>query len=487
MMRRPACESRPCVPAAEADVGERDGEWELCRFTHAPAGDSAETDALTGLPNRQGCVREIDRALAFRHARGALLLIDLDMFRSINGSLGHDCGDCLLRAVAARLQAHLPPGAFLARFSGDEFAVVLRGATLDEAGEQAAGLLECFDEPFAFGGLQLLQQASIGVALYPQHGESANELHSHADLALHRAKKLGRRTWQCYETNMGARVRRRQFLLGRLRRALLGTEFHLHYQPRIELASGAICGWEALLRWNCPGDGAVSPAEFIPVAEDSGLIVPIGEWALREACRQFVSWRNQGLEPGSLAVNLSPRQLRAPQLVERVAAILEETGMPAAMLELEITETAVMEEFDSSADILTRLSDLGVGIAVDDFGTGYSSLAYLRRLPVDKLKIDRSFVRALEDGPHDVAIVRTIIELACTLGLTVVAEGVETEAQLCLLNGARCHEMQGYLFSRPVSPASCVQLMHAGAGLPAALLPRPRPVPPLRTHWAPEW
>lgn len=381
-MRQAVCDLRSCGPAPDGGDGESANPWAICRFAHAVGGGCAETDPLTGLPDRQGCMREIERALAFRHARGALLLIDLDTFRSINGSLGHDCGDCLLRAVAARLRAHLPPGAFLARFSGDEFAVVVRGATLETAGEEAARLLECFDEPFEFGGLQLLQQASIGVALYPQHGESANDLHSHADLALHRAKKLGRRTWQCYETDMGARVRRRQFLLGRLRRALLGTEFHLHYQPRVELVGGQICGWEALLRWNCPGEGAVSPAEFIPVAEDSGLIVPIGEWALREACRQFVSWREQGLAPGSLAVNLSPRQLRAPQLVERVAAILEETGMPAAMLELEITETAVMEEFDSSAGILARLSDLGVCIVVDDFGTGYSSLAYLRRLPV---------------------------------------------------------------------------------------------------------
>lgn len=485
-MRQTACDLRACGVCVDAGVGETCGEWDICRFAGTPGGCAADTDALTGLPNRQACMRDIDRALAFRHAHGALLLIDLDMFRSINGSLGHDCGDCLLRAVAARLQACLSPGALLARFSGDEFAVVVRGATLDEAGVHAALLLECFDEPFAFRGLQLLQQASIGVALYPQHGESASELHSHADLALHRAKKLGRRTWQCYEITMGARVRRRQFLLGRLRRALLGTEFHLHYQPRVDLLSGAICGWEALLRWNCPGDGAVSPAEFIPVAEDSGLIVPIGEWALHEACRQFVSWRNQGLEPGSLAVNLSPRQLRAPQLVERVAAILEETGLPAAMLELEITETAVMEEFDNSAGILARLSDLGVGIAVDDFGTGYSSLAYLRRLPVDKLKIDRSFVRALEDGPQDVAIVRTIIELARTLGLTVVAEGVESETQWRLLQGARCHEMQGYLFSRPVSPASCARLMREGAALPPARLTRPPWAPPLRNDWVTE-
>ncbi|THF59206.1 bifunctional diguanylate cyclase/phosphodiesterase [Pseudothauera rhizosphaerae] len=447
-------------------------------------------DALTGLPNHSAYMLEIERALAFRDARGALLLIDLDLFRSVNGSRGHDCGDCLLCAVAARLNAYLPPGAFLARFDGDEFAVLLHGVTQDGVRAQAERLLECFDEPFLCGELHLLQQASIGVALYPQHGESSSELHSHADLALQHAKQRGRRNWQCYEAGMGAQVRRRQFLLGRLRRALAGNEFFLVFQPRVALASGAVRSWEALLRWDCPDGGAVSPDEFIPVAEESGAIVPIGEWALREACRQFVEWRAQGLDPGSLAVNLSPRQFAVPQLAERIADILAETGMPPTLLELEITETAVMEEFDSAARTLEHLAGLGVGIAIDDFGTGYSSLAYLRRLPVDKLKIDRSFIGALDDSPHDAAIVRTIIELARALGLTVVAEGVETESQLRFLHGVLCHEMQGYLFSRPLCPSACAQMMRDGVRLPGHLLPRPQgpqPLQPEAAHSAPDW
>lgn len=459
----------------------------LARGAQAAAGESR--DGLTGLPDRQAYVHEIERTLDFRHAQGALLLIDLDLFRNVNGSLGHDCGDCLLRAVAARLRTRLPQSAFLARFNGDEFGVLLRGARQAEARTQAEAVLEWFDEPFEFGALQLLQQASVGIARYPEDGESAGELHSHADLALHRAKRLGRRTWHHYEAAMGQGVRRRQFLLGRLRQALLDAEFRLDYQPRVDLGSGTISGWEALLRWDCPDEGAVSPAEFIPAAEESGLIVPIGEWALREACRQFVAWRRLGLPAGSLAVNLSPRQFRAPGLVERLGRIIAESGMVPAELELEITETAVMEELDSAARTLAQLADLGVGLAVDDFGTGYSSLAYLRRLPVDTLKIDRSFIRALDDGPHDAAIVRTIIDLARTLGLCVVAEGVETESQLRFLRAAGCHQMQGFLFSRPVAPVRCEQLMREAAQLPARVRRHPSPETQLHpeTHWAPGW
>ncbi|WP_324779587.1 putative bifunctional diguanylate cyclase/phosphodiesterase [Thiobacillus sedimenti] len=428
-------------------------------------------DDLTGLPNRTAFGERLGQSLA--HAREAqtacaVLLLDLDHFQTVNDTLGHEQGDLLLVAVAGRIRASLPADAFLARFSGDEFVIQLENAPVERAREVGEGLLQVLSREFDIGNDRLGISVSIGIVAYPSDGESASVLMRYADLALHRAKLAGRNCIRVFSRELSEEIQRRVLLEARLKQALERRELVLHYQPKREISTGRLTGWEALLRWQSPELGSVSPDEFIPLAERSGLILPIGEWVLREACRQMRAWQDAGLAAGTMAVNLSARQFRQMDLAEEVSAVLRDTGLAPADLELEITESSLMDNLATAATVLTDLERLGIRIAVDDFGTGYSSLSYLKTFPLHCLKIDRSFIRDIPGDDNDTAIVRTIIALAGTLGLTVVAEGVETEAQLAYLRANRCDQAQGYLFSRPLPPEACLALLRAGPRRAAA-------------------
>lgn len=422
-------------------------------------------DELTQLPNRAALGARLAQSLARARETGtpsAVLLLDLDHFQAVNDTLGHEQGDLLLVAVAARLRVVLPPDAFLARFSGDEFVIQLENAASARAQAVAEKLLEAMRHEFDIGEDRLGISVSIGIVVYPTNEESASVLLRYADLALHRAKLAGRNCLSVFSHELSEELQRRVRLEARLKHALARGELVLHYQPKHEIESGRLMGWEALLRWQSPELGAVSPDEFIPLAERSGLILAIGDWVLREACRQMRAWQDAGLAAGTMAVNLSARQLRQTDLAQRISRILRETGLAASDLELEITESSLMDNLASAATVLADLEHLGLRIAVDDFGTGYSSLSYLKTFPLHCLKIDRSFIRDIPDDDNDTAIVRTIIALADTLGLTVIAEGVETEAQLAYLRANRCDQAQGYLFSRPLPADECRNVSRAG-------------------------
>jgi diguanylate cyclase (GGDEF)-like protein len=428
-------------------------------------------DDLTGLPNRAAFSDRLNGALASgreRQAPCAVLLMDLDHFQNVNDTLGHEQGDLLLVAVAQRVRDSLPESAFVARFSGDEFVILLEETRTEEVREVGESLLQAMNREFDIGSDRLEIGASLGIVSYPNDGDSASTLMSHADLALHRAKASGRNCLSVFSLDLAEEIQRRVLLEGRLKQALQRKELHLHYQPKLEIASGRIVGWEALLRWESPELGPVSPAEFIPVAEQTGLIRPIGSWVLREACRQLHDWQQQGLDAGTVAVNLSTRQFRQKDLAQEVNAALADSGLLPQDLELELTESAIMDNLSSAATVLAELEQLGVSIAVDDFGTGYSSLSYLKTFSIHCLKIDRSFIRDIPGDENDTAIVRTIIALAGSLGLTVVAEGVETPEQLAYLRANRCDQVQGYFFSRPLPPEECVGLMRSGIRRAAA-------------------
>lgn len=419
-------------------------------------------DDLTGLPNRTAFSEQLgDSVLRARHegSSNAVLLLDLDHFQNVNDTLGHEHGDLLLIAVSQRIRATLPGTAYLARFSGDEFMVLLEHVTVDEAKAAGEALLRNMAREFDIDNDRLEISASIGIVTYPTDGESASELMRYADLALHRAKSAGRNCVAVFSRDLAEEMQRRVLLEARLKHALDRRELVLHYQPKLEIATGRLIGWEALLRWQSPDLGLVNPEEFIPVAEQSGLILPIGHWVLREACGQLRAWQDTGIASGTMAVNLSTRQFRQKDLAEEIRGVLGDTGLAPGDLELELTESAIMDNLASAATVLGELERLGIRIAVDDFGTGYSSLSYLKTFPIHCLKIDRSFIRDIPGDENDTAIVRTIIALAGSLGLTVVAEGVETEAQLAYLRANRCDQMQGYFFSPPLTPDECESLM----------------------------
>jgi diguanylate cyclase (GGDEF)-like protein len=421
-------------------------------------------DDLTGLPNRTAFSERLDQSVVrARHegTPGAVLLLDLDHFQNVNDTLGHELGDVLLVAVAERIRANLPEATFMARFSGDEFVILLEHTGVEQARQVGLALLQALGREFDLGDDHLGIGASIGLVGYPTDGESASVLMRHADLALHRAKSSGRNCLTEFSCDLAEEIQRRVLLEARLKHALPRNELKLHYQPKLDILSGRLVGWEALLRWQSSELGAVSPEEFIPVAEHSGLILPIGDWVLREACRQMRAWQDMGLEAGSMAVNLSTRQFRQKDLAEEISVALRDTGLAPQDLELEITESSIMDHLASAAAVLAELEQLGIRIAVDDFGTGYSSLSYLKSFSIHCLKIDRSFINDIPGDDNDTAIVRAIITLAQSLGLTVVAEGVETDAQLAYLRANHCDQMQGYLFSRPLPPDECVSLMRA--------------------------
>jgi diguanylate cyclase (GGDEF)-like protein len=422
-------------------------------------------DGLTGLPNRtmfgQILAREIESARRYGRCF-AVLFIDVDRFKTINDSLGHAAGDELLCEIAARLVGALRASDVVARLGGDEFVVLLQETqTEDEVSAVARKILCAVMRPIMAGGHECRVTSSIGVSMFPADAQDEAALMKNADLAMYMAKEAGKNNHQRYSKESRTRALERMSIEMHLRRALERGELSLHYQAQLDLATHRICGVEALLRWNSPELGAVSPATFIPVAEETGMIVPIGLWVLRAACRQSTAWQRQGLPPVRMAVNLSPRQFAEPGLTADIAAVLQETGLAPQLLELEITEGMVMRDTERTVQLLQDIKSLGVGLAIDDFGTGYSSLAQLRRFPIDTLKVDRSFIREITRNAEDKAITEAIITMGRTLSLTVVAEGVETPEQLALLRDKACDQIQGYHFSRPIPPEQFAELVRS--------------------------
>ena len=414
----------------------------------------AHHDALTGLPNRTLFADRVAQAIARAHRRDgkiAVLFLDLDRFKNVNDSLGHAIGDLLLTAVAERLTNCLREEDTAARLGGDEFIISLPDvADAGEAARVAGRILAELAKPFTIADHQLHADGSIGIALYPADGDTAETLMRNADTAMYHAKESGRANYQFFSAQMTERVSRRLSTETDLRRALEHGEFALHYQPLIDLVTSRVSGAEALLRWPQNEHRLMSPAEFIPIAEDTGLIIPLGEWVLLEACSQAQAW--QARYPGlRIAVNLSARQFRQKDLIGMIERVLGETGLAPTLLELELTESMLMHHAEETVGILTRLDEMGVRLAIDDFGTGYSSLSYLKRFPIHSLKVDRSFVRDISTDPDDAAIVTAIVAMARSLNLDVTAEGVETEEQATFLRSLACHQAQGYYFGRPMS------------------------------------
>ncbi|MFO1285792.1 MAG: EAL domain-containing protein [Rubrivivax sp.] len=452
-------------------------------------------DPLTGLPNRLLFVEQLERALAQaeRHGRRlTIMFVDLDNFKRVNDTLGHRAGDELLCKASARLagalrshdalarseppqlsaaaageggaSANAPAAANIARLGGDEFIVMLTDVrSPDHVAGVARRLVQTLGEPIIVQGTEVFVGGSVGVASYPEDGSDIDTLLMNADTAMYRAKSAGRGGFQLYDRSMNARALDRLHMETRLRRALERDEFVLHYQPRVDVVSGRIVGAEALIRWQHPERGLLPPAEFIPLVEDAGLVVPIGEWAIRTVCRQSAAWLAAGLNPVPIAVNLSSTHFRERELPARVAQALAEHGVPASCLEIEVTESLLISDPELSVGIAQELATMGVLLSIDDFGTGYSSMGYLKKLPIAALKIDRSFVRDLETDPDDAAIVSAIVALAHSLKLKVVAEGVETPAQLAFLQSVQCDEYQGFLTSRAVSVGEFERLLRRRA------------------------
>jgi diguanylate cyclase (GGDEF)-like protein len=430
-------------------------------------------DALTGLPNRPLFIDRLIVAVAHcarRHQALAVFFLDVDRFKDINDTLGHSHGDALLKALALRIRHCVRDEDTVARFGGDEFTLLCqRVESAEDAAKIAQKLLQAVKQPFSIGDHELYVSVSIGISFYPADGVDAESLVKNADTAMYRAKDHGRDNYQIYAPAMNARAMERLARENRLRRALDNGEMELYYQPLIDLPSRRVCGAEALLRWRHPEEGILTPYHFIGSLESSGLIIPVGDWVLREACHQATEWKARHGVDLSVAVNLSERQFQQPDLVDRVRAALEETGLPAGQLELEITENNTMQNAENSIRTLWELKRLGVRIAVDDFGTGYSSLSYLKRFPIDTLKLDQSFVRDVTDDPGDAAIATAVISMAKTLNLTLVAEGVETEGQLAFFLQRQCPRLQGYLFSRPLPASEFDIFVSHGMPLPAFL------------------
>jgi diguanylate cyclase (GGDEF)-like protein/PAS domain S-box-containing protein len=430
----------------------------------------ATHDALTGLPNRAMFSQVLSLTIesARRYGRRfAVMFIDLDRFKTVNDSLGHEAGDKLLLEIAGRLKQVLRASDVVARLGGDEFVVLVQEVT---DGTQVAivarKILSVVLKPMVLLGHECRVTGSIGIALYPSDGPDEESLMKNADKAMYVAKDEGRNSFQFYSQDIESQGLEKMALETNLRQALEKREFSLHYQAKVALETGLISGVEALLRWQSPALGSVPPAQFIPVAEETGLIVPIGRWVLRTACAQNMAWQRQGLPPVCVAVNLSPRQFTDDDLLDDIAEILEETGMRGDLLELEVTESMVMQHIDRAVKVLTAIKGLGVRLAIDDFGTGYSSLAQLKRFPIDTLKVDRSFIREIPNDSDDKAITEAIIAMGRSLSLTIVAEGVETEEQQAFLRQHDCHQMQGYYFSRPIVAEEFADLLRKHVPVP---------------------
>jgi diguanylate cyclase (GGDEF)-like protein/PAS domain S-box-containing protein len=426
---------------------------------------SAQHDSLTGLPNRILVNDRVGQAIiaALRHSKKvAILFVDLDGFKHINDSLGHPTGDKLLQSIAERLVLCVRRSDTVSRQGGDEFVVLLSEVEeAEDAAISAMKILRAVAEPHSIEQHDLHVTASIGLSVYPDDGLNAETLIKNADTAMYQAKDNGRQSYQFFKSAMNVRAVERQSIEESLRRAMERNEFTLQYQPKINLETGQVSGAEALIRWTHPTRGSISPAQFIPVAEDCGLILQIGKWVLREACKQARAWVDAGVPVGTMAVNISSMEFRDDNFLENIFATLRDTGLDPRSLELELTESVLMKRADSAATVLKTLRAKGVRIAVDDFGTGYSSLSYLRKFPIDALKVDQSFVRQITTSPDDTTIVSAIIGMGRSLKLRVVAEGVETLEELAFLRAQQCDEAQGYLFSKPVSPEQFVKLLES--------------------------
>ncbi|MBW4576677.1 MAG: EAL domain-containing protein [Aphanothece sp. CMT-3BRIN-NPC111] len=456
-------ELRQSIQQLQAEIVERQQAEAMIRY-------QALHDLLTGLPNRTLFNEHLKVSLAHAAKNGTLLAVmflDLDRFKTINDTLGHPIGDRLLQSFVERLTGCLRPGDTVARWGGDEFTVLLPYiSSAEEAAKIAQRILDNLIPAFnletngtAGGIVSLHISSSIGIALYPHDGEDGETLLRNADVALYRAKEHGRNNYQFYIPAMNSQASTLLKLENRLYQALEHGEFILHYQPQVNINTLEIVGMEALLRWQHPELGLVPPGQFIPLAEETGLIVPIGEWVLRAACAQNKAWQDAGFSPVRMAINLSPRQFQQANLIALVAQVLSETGLAPEYLELEITETTVMQNVEFVSAMLYDFQKMGVHISMDDFGTGYSSLSYLKKFPFHTLKIDQSFVRELMDNPQDTAIISAVITLGRGLNLRVVAEGVETKEQLELLRSLQCEQMQGYLFSPPLRVEDATQFL----------------------------
>ncbi|MDM3886677.1 EAL domain-containing protein [Pseudomonas sp. BCRC 81390] len=410
-------------------------------------------DTLTDLPNRTLLADRIEQAIAKVAEQGgcfALMFIDLDGFKPVNDAFGHHVGDLLLKAVAARLRGHLHSQDTLARIGGDEFVLLVELQEPNDAVDVAVKQVNLVSRPFRVAEHDLQLSASLGIVLYPGNGQDQHELLRNADAAMYHVKSAGKNGYSFFDVSMNSNARQQLQLVQDLRQALEQRQFRLHYQPKFDAQACQPIGAEALLRWEHPQQGLLLPDRFIGLAEKTGLIIPIGEWVLIEACRQMRQWLDQGYQDWRMAVNLSAIQFCHAGLVESVARALQQSGLPANCLTLEITETTAMHDADASLTVLQRLSDMGVDLSIDDFGTGYSSLMYLKRLPANELKIDRGFVRDLEQDSDDAAIVSAIVALGQALGLRIVAEGVETDKQQAFLTRLGCDSLQGYLLGQPV-------------------------------------
>ena len=456
----------PCILLTARDISQ-------LKIAQAQVRHLAYHDPLTNLPNRALLMDRVSQqtSLLKRHdLRGALLFLDLDHFKHINDSLGHPVGDSVLRIITARLETSVRSEDTVARLGGDEFVVVLTGlkGTLQEVThsvrDTADALRKLLAEPMFLDGQRLQVTPSIGMVILPDHGTQPTDLLKRADIALYRAKDCGRNTVQLFDFAMQTAATERMRMESDLRQALSEQQLLLHYQPKYALASGRIIGAEALVRWHHPQHGMIPPAEFIPLAESTGLVVQVGEWVLEAACAQAQAWKQAGLPPIRLAVNVSAREFTSA-LPSRVAATLARYGLEADWLELEITESTLMHNIERVIGIMDRITALGVALSLDDFGTGYSSLSYLKRFPIDTLKIDRSFTTGIPTDASDCAIASTIISIAQQLHHKVIAEGVETAEQLAFLKSSGCDEVQGYLFSRPLPARDFERALRANWGV----------------------
>jgi diguanylate cyclase (GGDEF)-like protein len=421
----------------------------------------AHYDNLTGLPNRVFFNEILNKALTLASQQKkimAVLFIDLDRFKNINDAMGHSTGDMVLKEIANRLESILRPGDVLARLSGDEFIALLNDIPQAKLASSIADkLLQVCAKTVVIEGREFFVTASVGICIFPYDGASLEDLQKNADMAMYKAKHSGGNNFQYFTKEMNTEAHEHIQLEGHLRKAIPDKEFILFYQPKLDLTSGRITGVEALIRWDSAELGMISPTKFIPLAEETGLILPIGEWALREACKTAKGWQDEGYQPISVAVNLSPKQFRHHDIVELVGSVLKETGLAPEYLNLEITETAVMDNVEEAIERLTEMKKMGIEISVDDFGTGYTSISYLKRFPIDVLKVDQSFIKGIPHSADDVAIVSAVIAMAHNLGMSVVAEGVETEEQMQYLAEHGCDMIQGYFISSP-QPANKVVL-----------------------------
>ncbi|MDE1992567.1 MAG: EAL domain-containing protein [Rhizobiaceae bacterium] len=441
----------------------------------ARIGFLADHDPLTGLANRALLDRKLTSAMLTADANGeevALAFLDLDNFKLVNDSLGHSVGDQLLKIVASRISELTNDSGSLARIGGDEFVIILEHMDPDSHLDRLSAVKEAVARAIVLDDIELRVTCSIGVATYPSHGKTAGELLACADMAMYRAKELGRDGMALFTSEMTAGVRRKLSRTDELRQALLRDEFVLHYQPQVDAQTGRIVGAEALIRWNHPSEGLVFPGDFIGLAEETGLIVPIGDWVLRTACKQAKAWQDKGFEPIRISVNVSARQFQEKRLIEAVATALGDCGLDATWLELEITESLIMKDLAGSIARMHELEELGVNLAIDDFGTGYSSLSTLKRFPLSRLKIDRSFIADIPDDADDMAITVAIISLAQKLGLEVIAEGVETDEQAHFLVESGCREIQGYLCGRPVAEKQFSRMLREDGGICLSFLQR---------------